>query len=272
MPALFSLNRYQAFGMHFLCSIILIAVSAILIFFVFYPGLIAYASGVTEIFMLLVFVDAVLGPLITLIIFDTKKKELKRDLLTVVVIQLIALFYGLWIMFSARPVFVVFNTNQFDVVYANEISASSLARVQDKNFSSLPLLGPVYLGARLPSDPNEAQKIIMNAIAGGDDVQHMPEYYISYQEISADIINHAKPLSDLQIFNEKNTDKVKELINHYLSVSDKVGYVPLRARVRDLTLIIDKETANIIEMNKLQPFDYSFGANSINLKKTSDEK
>lgn len=272
MLVLFPLNRYQAFGVHFFCSLILMAISAIWIFIILYPGLIAYASGVAEIFILMVFVDVVLGPLITLIIFDPQKKELKRDLLAIVLAQLIALFYGLWVMFSARPVFIVFNINQFDVVYANELSGEALKRAKNQNYSTLPLWGPVYVGARLPGDPEIAKRIITDAISGGTDLQYMPEYYVTYQNISADIISSAKQLADLHAVNKKNSEKVNALLDRYLSRSDKIGYVPLKAKVNNLTVIIDKETADIVELNKLQPLDYSFGVDSVRLKKSSERK
>jgi len=49
-----------------------------------------------------------LGPLLTLAVFDPKKKELKRDLSIILLIQLSALFYGIYTVSVARPAYIVF--------------------------------------------------------------------------------------------------------------------------------------------------------------------
>ena len=74
------MNRFQACATHLLASGAAALLSSALVFLLWYPGLLSYASGVISIFLMLLWVDVVLGPLITLIVFNTKKKELKRDL------------------------------------------------------------------------------------------------------------------------------------------------------------------------------------------------
>lgn len=262
-----SLNRYHAFFLHLLAAACVIGCVAIFIFFVWYPGLLAYASGVSAIFLILILVDVILGPLITLIVFDTKKKELKRDLLIIFSLQLAALFYGVWILFSVRPVFVVFNSDRFDVVYANELTQERFDQATNKDFQSAPLWGPHFIGARLPSDSIQAAEIIKKAVMGGDDVQQMPEFYVPYQDIAKEVSGKARSLNELMGYNKDNLREVESLINQYSSISDKIGYVPLMAKVRDLTVVVNKETSDIIEMNKLQPVDNSFGVNALDLKK-----
>lgn len=60
-------------------------------------------SGGRELFLLLVAVDVVMGPLITLMIFNTGKprRELQLDLIVVGVLQLAALAYGLSTVYAA---------------------------------------------------------------------------------------------------------------------------------------------------------------------------
>ena len=47
---------------------------------------------------LVVGIDVVLGPLLTLIVFHPKKKSLIWDLAVIVAVQLGALGYGVWVM------------------------------------------------------------------------------------------------------------------------------------------------------------------------------
>lgn len=265
-------NRFSAAGFHFLVGVLIIAIVAVVVFFVWYPGLLAYASGVGSIFLILALVDVVLGPFITLIVFDLKKKELKRDLLIVVLVQMTALFYGVWILFTARPVFIVFNTDRFDVVYANEFSEARAKLVKLTEFKAFPIFGPEIIGARLPSDSQKANEIIEDAIAGEDDVQYMPELYMSYQGIAADVGKQAKDLTELYRFNKSDRQQVDELINRFSSVNDKIGYIPLKGRINDVAVVVNKADGQILEFSKLKPISYAYGTDLIDLKKILNKK
>lgn len=260
-------NRFSAACIHLLVGAAIICAIACVIFFVWYPGLLAYASGVGSIFLILALVDLLLGPFITLIVFDLQKKELKKDLLFVVVIQLSALFYGVWVLFSARPVFIVFNTDRFDVVHANEFTEERLELLRLTDFSALPVLGPVVIGAHLPSDAERANEIIKSAIAGGDDVQFMPEFYLHYRTVGVEAGKQAKKLSELYRFNKSERQRVDELIGRFSSVNDKIGYLPLKGKLNDLTVVVDKTDGKVLEFNKLRPLSYAYGTDLIDLKK-----
>jgi hypothetical protein len=58
---------------------------------VWYPQHYFAAMGGTTLILLLIGVDVVIGPLITLIVFDPKKKSLRFDLAVIAVLQLGAL-------------------------------------------------------------------------------------------------------------------------------------------------------------------------------------
>lgn len=260
-------KRLKASAVHFAICLIVLTATALFFFTVLYKGIFAYISGVSNVFLILVLVDLVIGPLITFIVFNTKKKELARDLAVVVLIQLAALFYGLWVMWSARPVFAVFNIDRFDVVYANELSASSFNSASGAEYGHIPLWGTKIIGARLPSDTGEANKIIMSAVSGESDLQYMPKYYLSYSDVAADVVRNAKPLTDLKKYNKERAAEVEDVLRRYSSQSDKIGYLPMIGKVHDVTVIVTKKDGEILEFNKLLPIDKSYGVNSLDLKK-----
>ena len=101
--------------------------------------------GGATLILLLIGVDVVIGPLITLIIFDPKKKSLRFDLAVIAVLQLGALLYGCSVMFNARPVYNVFVVDRFEVVAANAIDEESREKAAPE-FRSLPLTGPKVVG------------------------------------------------------------------------------------------------------------------------------
>lgn len=249
-----SLNRFQAFAMHLLVSVCIALSSAALVFLLWYPGLIASASGVRNIFLMLLLVDVMLGPVITLIIFNTKKKELKRDLLIVAFIQLAALLYGLQTVFTARPVYVVFNVDRFDLVYANDIADKNLAKAKEKEYQTLPWFGYRLIAARIPDDRKERTELLMASISGGADLPQLPQYYLPYADVKTDVTKRSLPLGDLKKFNKDRSNAVDDLIKKYVAEKVEVGYLPLRAKVNDLSVIVNRDTGTILEMVDLKPW------------------
>lgn len=240
--------------MHLLISLCLASLSVTLVFFVWYPGLLAYATGVTQIFLILLSVDVVLGPIITLIIFNLKKKELKRDLYIVAVIQMSALLYGMHTTFIARPAYIAFNINRFDLTYANEVKQENLDKASNSEYRKLPIFGPKIISVLLPADAKLREDIIFAAMTGsGEDVQYLPQYYAPYEQQKPDIIKLLKSLDKLKNYNKENEAEFNALIKKYQALNIEVGYLPLKGRIHDLSVILNSSTAEIMEISKLKP-------------------
>lgn len=254
MTNLKNINRFQASAAHLLVSGAVALMSSALVFLLWYPGLLSYASGVTSIFLMLLGIDVTLGPVITLIVFNPKKKELKRDLLIVVLVQLTALLYGLHTVFIARPVYVVFAVDRFEVVYANDISDENLSKANNPAYQSLSWRGPKTVAARLPIDAKEREEILFSAVTGGDDVPQMPQYYIPYAEAQIAAARHAKPLTSLRNLNLDNVNAVDDLVKKYAAQNLEVSFVPLKAKTKDLAMVLNKKTGAALEMVDLRPW------------------
>ena len=86
-------------------------IAAALIFLVWFPAPFATMVGGTELFMLVVGCDLVLGPLLSLVIYDPRKTRLALviDYSIVGAVQLATLIYGVYIVAGTRPVYVAFN-------------------------------------------------------------------------------------------------------------------------------------------------------------------
>ena len=124
-------NRFHAFGFHLLGSVILGLCAAALVFLVWYPNPLHKAAGVTHIFLLLLLVDVIVGPVVTLIVFNRAKPELRRDLVIVLLLQLSALAYGMYTVFVPRPAYLVFAADRFDVVYANDLESEQVGKAPE---------------------------------------------------------------------------------------------------------------------------------------------
>lgn len=247
-------NRYQAFFIHLACSVFIALLALVLVFWVWYPGLLAPATGVNEIFLIILGVDVCLGPLLTLVVFNPKKKELRRDLFIIFAIQIAALVYGLYTVSIVRPVYVVFEIDRFQLVYANDLSEEKLQEALIPEYKTLPLFGPKWISAKFPENIDERNEFLFSVIDGGDDLGKTPKYYIPYNESHEDIISHSSPLEELKDYNLTNVDEYQAVIEKYQSESNNVGFLPLKGYVMDLTVVIDKSSGEALELVKLRPW------------------
>lgn len=247
-------NRFQAFLVHLLCSALVALLVLVLVFVIWYPGLIAPATGVDEIFYIVLGVDVCLGPLLTLVIFNPKKKELRRDLLIICTVQIAALLYGIYTVGVVRPVYVVFEVDRFQIIYANDLDEDSLAEASRDEYKSIPWFGPKWITSITPGDIEERNELLFSVIDGGDDLAKLPRYYAPYIESKQEIIEKANPLIALKDFNLTKPDKYEELIGRYSSESAHVGFLPLKGFVLDLVVVVDKTSAEVLELVDLRPW------------------
>lgn len=224
-------------------------------FGVWYPFPLHAASGVTEIFLLVLAVDVIIGPCITLVVFNPAKKELRRDMAIVVLLQLGALGYGMHTVFVARPAYLVFNVDRFDIVHANELTDERLAKVKEPAFKSPPLLGPATVSARRPEEAKERTAVLVSSLTGGGDIAQMPEYYRPYLDQKREVLAKLLPLEGLLKFNSRAQPDVEKLKRHYQADGrSALGYLPMRGKVADLTVLIDGNTAEVLKIVELNPW------------------
>ena len=99
-------EKFRAMLLHFLITLAVAAVAAGVIFLVWFPDPFQAMAGGTKLFMLISVCDLVLGPLLSLVIYNSKKsrRELITDYSIVGVVQLAAFNYGVVAKAAPRPV------------------------------------------------------------------------------------------------------------------------------------------------------------------------
>lgn len=243
MPA-----RLKAFLIHLLGSAAIALITLGLVFVVWYPAPLQAALGVTQIFLLLLAVDVTLGPLLTLIVYRKGKRTLFFDLSVIVLVQLVALGYGLWTVAEGRPAWIVYNSDRFDVVQVVDIDARRLDQVKPE-YRKAPLTGPLWVGAVRPEDPELRQEIFFDSIAGGSDIAQRPETYRPLAEMEEAVKARAFPLSKLSDFNEAT--HVQQVLNGWPAAG---AWVPLMARVRPMVVLLDKDHYRVLGIVDLKPW------------------
>lgn len=154
-------------GSHLLLSILVAACTAWVVFKVWYPKPYGIILGGLGLYTLVMLIDVICGPLLTLILAspDKTKKQTLQDLILVALIQLGALAYGLYTVSIARPVAVVFEVDRFMAVSAVDIAPAYLAKASPK-MQQLSWSGPKRLALREPKDIKETEQLLDLSLAG----------------------------------------------------------------------------------------------------------
>jgi hypothetical protein len=252
-------SRFRACGIHFAVSLLIAGFAALLVFLVWYPYPYREISGGRDLFLLVIAVDVVMGPLLTLIIFNLKKprRELRRDLAVIGLLQLAALVYGLWTMAVARPVHLVFEIDRFRVVHAIDVPADLLSQAPTY-MRNLPFTGPTLLSVREFRDSNESFDATMAALQGIA-VGARPDLWQSYAKAKPLIAARVQPLTQLKnrfparaleidaaLASSRPTTEAKREVS--------VGYIPMVGRNSFWTVLIDIETTDIIAFVPIDSF------------------
>ena len=242
-----SMSRWKAAGIHLAISAALAFAVVLLLYFVWYPQPFFEASGGKFLLMVLVGVDVVLGPLITLIIFNTNKKSLKFDLAVIALIQLTALCYGIYTMYLARPVYVVFSGGQFNLVPANDIEPKMLVDVTRPEFKSLPLAGPKYVFSDPPSMYKDPSALLLSMVGLA------PQFYVPYTEKSAVAVREGKPLPELLKRKPEAQAAIDAALKQAQRTAADVVYFPMTAKTMTLTALTDGKTGEVLAVLPLNP-------------------
>ena len=242
------LSRWQASGLHLSISAAIAAVVLALMLGVWYPRPLFEAEGGLGLAFILVGVDVVIGPLITLIIFKSGKWGLKFDLCTIATLQLAALIYGGYVVFEARPVFLVLAKGQFEVVTAAELRPQWLDEAQRPEFRKLPVTGPTMVAFEMPADGKGNQDLVFTALFEGRDLQHYPKYYVPYAERARAELSGALAIDKVR----RESQEAARVIDAYLKDTGRreadVRYFPMRTRYEWIAVLVDAKNGDVVKM------------------------
>ena len=153
---------------HFSVSILIAALASALILGLWFQGPYRELAGGLHLLTLLICVDVVCGPLLTMVIFNPAKPwyELTMDMGLVAILQMAALIYGIYSISLARPVMLVYEVDRFVVVSQAEIDPDDLPRAASE-FQRFPWLsGPRLASICQPKDGQETLESVELSMRG----------------------------------------------------------------------------------------------------------
>ena len=235
----------RASGKHLLISVLVALAAAALVFRVWYPSPYHQLCGGQELFLLLVGVDVVCGPLLTLVAFNPAKSrgELWRDLGVIGLLQVASLAYGLHSVALARPVHLAFEGDRFRVVTVADLDLATLPEAAPA-LQSLSWTGPRLLGVRLArNDDPEFLRSIQQSMQGLHPA-FRPGRWVDYAQQLDDVRIALRPLSALRQRHPDQAARLDAAIRATGLPEDRLGYLPLIAgRHDDWVVIVDRHEA-----------------------------
>ena len=231
-------DRITAAGIHLGLSLTIAAIAAILVFVVWYPGAFREMAGGRALFVLLTSVDVVLGPLLTLAVFNRRKshRHLRLDLVVIGVLQLAALVYGLHTVFIVRPVAMVFEVDRLRLVIAADVAVDELPNALP-DYRKLPLTGPLLLGARIPRKGDESNDALFQGLAGKD-IGVRPTFWQPYDKSKSMAIARSRPMEVLLKQYKGQADRIKQQLKEMQADPISSRFLPATAR-GDWSAVLD---------------------------------
>lgn len=239
------MSKLRAGLTHFGLSALVVGSVCAVVFAFWYPPPYFAIKGTWGALKVLLGVDLVLGPVMTLILWKPGKWGLKFDMTVVVVVQLAALTYGTSVLYRERPYFLVFAVDRFEVVSLPEIDRDSL----DPGFAEAkPWSGPEWVFAEPPKDLKAQQALLEEVVfEGKPDIERRPELWRDYDEHRDAVLARAHSYSDLVDANDATAQKLERIADDHDKRLEDLGYLPIVGRDGLFALIVDMADAAPLE-------------------------
>ena len=219
-----------------------------IVFFVWYPAPLAIAVGVTHLFLMMLVIDVIVRPLLGLLVYKEGKKTLKMDLSIIIVLQILALGYGVYSIEQGRPVWLAYNVDRFELVRKNEIIIDHTDKAP-LQFRDAPWFKPQWVGVEFAKDANVRSDDLFAEALGGISIAQKPERYVDFSKTTTQLKQRTKNLKDLNQYND--VQQVDRILSKYPQAT---GFVPLKSNAVDMTVLINKDTGEVVKIVNLRPW------------------
>ena len=240
-------KRLKFFLSHLTISFLIALFVVGLVFFIWYPSSLATAVGVTKIFLMMLTIDVIIGPILGLLVYREGKKSLKFDLTVIILLQLSALFYGVYSIEQGRPAWIVFNVDRFELVRKNEIVDQNINHAQPQ-FQQPSWLKPQFVATEFSKNIEQHNNDMFAEVLSGISIAQRPERYVDFIQAKEQIQQREQKLDLLQQYNNK--PDVEKILAKYPQAT---AFLPLKASAVDMTVLVDQKS-NVIKIVDLRPW------------------
>ncbi|WP_180179391.1 TfpX/TfpZ family type IV pilin accessory protein [Acinetobacter sp. YH12041] len=240
-------KRIRFFLGHLLISVLIALVATFLIFKVWYPQPLDKALGVGFIFMMMIAIDVIVGPLLGLVVYKEGKKTRKMDLSVIIGIQVLAFIYGMYNLTQGRPVWLVQNGHVFELVRHSDVLAQANGHPDYNSYTNWtrPKVVAINYGKTSKEKSDWFLKDIVDVPA-----TYRPSRYTSLQQAKSDIQEQKQSLNQLVQFNDTAT--VEQVKMKYVNAD---AWMPLRGGDIDMVVLINSQVPEVVAIVDLRPWN-----------------
>jgi hypothetical protein len=228
----YKMNRFTASATHLGISLVIFLVLGYLILYHWYPNIFFATDGGWQGIRIIAFVDLVLGPTLTLAVFKAGKPGLKMDLTLIGTLQAVCLIAGTYVVYSERPVAMVFADGIFHSVTVDDFMQET-GSIPDLSLFSGPY--PKWVSVTLPEDPAEQSSVRTEARKNGIPVRMLTNHYQSFKQTDIDYKRDAFPLSDIQAGDKKNGE-LRRFLAKYGGTAQDYTFIAFGTRYKRVLL------------------------------------
>jgi hypothetical protein len=186
------MSRYSAFAIHLGISSLIFIVLTYLVVFEWYPGIFFDSDGGWRGMRIIIAVDLVLGPLLTLIVFKAGKPGLKFDMTAIALLQFICLSAGTYVVYSERPLALVFSDGRFSVM--NKKDYIDAGHEQPPNLKNFPGDSPKWVMVALPDSIEDEADLRRDIFQAGQLVSSASDLYVPFVTSGDDFFAEAQDI------------------------------------------------------------------------------
>ena len=239
------ISRKQAFLSHLIMSAGIFAILSYLIVFQWYPSFYFDLDGGKTGMAMIFFVDVILGPGLTLLVFKPNKKSLKFDMSVVLLCQLLALGWGIKSVYEERSAVTVFYLGKFTSLtqsYAESVNKEAIAKGEPGN-QMLALL-------RQPDDMGERRRFQNEAFVN----QSSEIYYYGAKFEALDngnlnrVLSYKLDMEALQKENKTVFDAVVAYKEDHAELLERYHFYPILTRFKKAIAVFDSAQMRIVDI------------------------
>ncbi len=233
-------NRLIASFLHFSISLFVFSIFILILLNFWYPQPFFTASGGLQGLKIVAAVDLVLGPALTLIVFNLSKpkKELVTDLSIIAVIQIAALLWGVVTVYNQRPVAAVFWENGFYTVPANAVNDKGVTLEQLEKYGAEK---PVYIFAMQPQSDEDREKMVDTILKDKIPPYQQADLLRPIEEHYADIYKHSVDIQQIITFNSDMKDQIEQILAETNTSLKDNHYIALISKYRNIILVYNQD-------------------------------
>lgn len=232
-------SKLKAVGIHFGISSVIFLILAYFIIFRWYPLPYFTAEGGWHGIRIIALVDLVLGPLMTLIIFNANKsiREIRFDLGIIAMLQISVLIWGIYTVQNERPAAVIHWDGAFYTVPAKSFKEQGISLDKLDQFSDG---RPPLIHAHRSTDIDTLHEVLR--LSTEENLAPFEQFHLyrPFKENRQEIFAHQVNIHEIIHHNEEMEYELERFLNQSNGRIEDYIYMPLNARYHNIILIFSE--------------------------------